>query len=152
MVQIAKTIVRWRYVIILLFLAAAVYCGLSLNRVQVSSDLTVFLASSTETRRGLTIMEDEFVTYAAEDIMVSNITYSAAEALADQLRDFDGVASVAFDDTPSHYASASALFSISFEDVDDSPSVKAAREQIDLLLSPYDTYAYSMSMETRIRK
>ena len=148
MVQIAKTIVRWRYVIILLFLAAAVYCGLSLNRVQVSSDLTVFLASSTETRRGLTIMEDEFVTYAAEDIMVSNITYSAAEALADQLRDFDGVASVAFDDTPSHYASASALFSISFEDVDDSPSVKAAREQIDLLLSPYDTYAYSMSMES----
>ena len=49
--------------IILLFLAAAVYCGLSLDRVRVNSDLTAFLSPETETRQGLTVMEEEFVTY-----------------------------------------------------------------------------------------
>lgn len=146
--QIAAVIVRYRFLIILLFLAAAVYCGLSLGRVQVNSDLTIFLAGNTETRRGLTIMEEEFITYASEDIMVSNITYASAEALAETIREYDGVASVAFDDSPAHYINAAALLSISFDGPDDKASVKAARQQITELLAAYDTYTYSMSMES----
>ena len=145
---IAETIVRWRFVIILLFLAAAVYCGLSLSRVQVSSDLTVFLASSTETRRGLTIMEDEFVTYAAEDIMLSNVTYERAEELAGQIREIEHVSSVVFDDSPSHYASASALFTISYDGLEYDPPVLNAKAAVSALLAPYDTYAYSLSLES----
>ena len=54
---VAAAIVRYRFLIIALFLAAAVYCALSMGRVRVNSDLTAFLSPETETRQGLTIME-----------------------------------------------------------------------------------------------
>ena len=59
--DIAVLIIRYRFVIMLLFVAAAVYCGLSLGKVKVSSELTIFLSEQTETRRGLHIMEDSFI-------------------------------------------------------------------------------------------
>ena len=121
---VAAIIVRYRYFIILLFLLAAVYCALSLGRVRVNSDLTAFLSQETETRQGLTIMEEEFLTYATENIMVSNITFERAEELKEQIESYEGVASVDFDETPAHYTKASALLSISYGGVDGDPKVK----------------------------
>ena len=102
----------WRYVIMLLFLAAAVYSGLSVGRVKLSSDLTAFLPADTETRRGLTIMEEEFTTCASENIMVANVTFDTGRALADRIGELEHVASVGYDDTSAHYAEASALLSV----------------------------------------
>ena len=111
---IAAGIVRYRFVIILLFLLAAVYCALSLSRVKVNSDLTAFLSPETETRQGLTVMEEEFLTYASENIMISNVTYQRVEELRGQIEALEGVASVTFDDSNAHYTNASALLGISY--------------------------------------
>ena len=143
---LAAGIVRYRFVIILLFLIAAVYCALSLSRVKINSDLTAFLSPETETRKGLTVMEEEFLTYASENIMISNITYQRAEELKAQIETLEGVASVAFDDSAAHYTSAAALLGISYAGVDSDPDVAAAREQVHALLAPYDTYFYSMNL------
>ena len=97
--SIAAVIIRSRYMIVLLFLAAAVYCALSLSRVKVSSDLTAFLPETTETRRGITVMEEEFTTYAGENVMIGNVTAERAKALADAIQALDGVLTVSFDDT-----------------------------------------------------
>ena len=145
--SIASGIVRWRFLILLLFLAAAVYCALSVGRVKLSSDLTAFLPPETETRRGLTIMEEEFITYASEDIMVANVTWDTARALSDRIDEIEHVASVDFDDTADHYAKASALLSVSYDAPDGDAGVAAAREQLRALLAPYDTYTYSMTLE-----
>ena len=99
---IAAAIVKWRGLFMLLFLAAAVYCALSISRVKVNSDLTFFLAAHTETRRGITIMEEDFVTCGTEDVMVANLTYERAEELAEAIRDLDHVFSVAFDSSDAH--------------------------------------------------
>ena len=147
MVQISAGIIRWRFVIILLFLSAAVYCGLSLGKVRVNSDLTAFLSSETETRRGLTIMEENFVTYASEDIMIANVTYEMAESLAEQIREIKHVFSVIFDASPSHYSSASALLTVAYDCSDNTEEVSEAKGQIRTLLAPYDTYIYSMNMD-----
>ena len=146
--RIAAGIIRFRFIILILFLAAGVYCALSVGRVRVSSDLTAFLPPETETRRGLTIMEEEFTSYASAEIMVSNITFEHAQRLADEIAGMDMVADVAFDHTPSHYHQASALFSVSFKGksagslsgAEDDPGVLAAMRDIRVLLSPYDTY------------
>ena len=143
---IAAGIVRYRFVIILLFLLAAVYCALSLSRVKVNSDLTAFLSPETETRQGLTVMEEEFLTYASENIMISNVTYQRVEELRGQIEALEGVASVAFDDSTAHYTNASALLGISYAGVDSDSEVSAAREQVRALLAPYDTYVYSMNL------
>ncbi len=145
---LSAAIVRYRFFIILIFLAAAVYCGLSLSRVKVNSDLTAFLSPETETRQGLTIMEREFTTYEAENIMVSNVTYERAKALADEIAEIDGVGGVGFDDTDAHYTHASALLSVSYAGPSSDKRVASAKAAVRALLAPYDTYAYSMDLKS----
>ncbi|MBR1455797.1 MAG: MMPL family transporter [Oscillospiraceae bacterium] len=140
---VASGIVRSRYVIILLFLAAAVYCALSLGRVRVNSDLTFFLPQDTETRRGLSIMEEEFTTYASANVMVANVTYERARELADAVAEIEHVRGVELDDTLSHYTSSAALLTVAFDRVETDPAVETAMEQIRERLSAYDTYIYS---------
>ncbi len=141
--SLADAIVRYRFVILLLFVLAGIYCGLSLGRVRVNSDLTYFLPPSMETRRGLTIMEEEFATYASADVMVANITYEKAQMLAEAIRGLEGVYEVTLDDTPSHYNKSAALLSLAFDREASDPGVDAAMERIREILSPYDTYIYS---------
>ena len=143
---VAAAIVRYRYFIILLFLLAAVYCALSLGRVKVNSDLTAFLSPETETRQGLTVMEEEFLTYASEDIMIANVTWQRAEELKETIENYDGVSSVAFSDTAAHYTNASALLSIAYAGVDGDADVTAAQARVKELLAPYDSYVYSMNL------
>ena len=144
---IAEAIIRSRYVIMLLFLAAAVYCGASLDKVKVSSDLTAFLPADTETRRGISIMEEEFTAFASDRIMVGNVTWERARELADRIAGLDAVSSVTFDDTEAHYVNAAALLDVAYSGPDGDAAVAAAREEIAGLLSPYDVYRYSMTLE-----
>ena len=144
---VAAGIVRLRYVFLLLFLAAGVFCALSMGRVRVNTELTFFLPASTETRRGLTIMEEEFVSCATEDIMVSNVTYELAEGLAEAIGEIDHVFSVTFDDTPAHYTRSSALFNVAFDGPEDDGGVQAAKQAVRELLDPYDSYTYFMDVK-----
>ena len=146
--SIAALIVRYRFVIMLLFIAAAIYCGLSLGRVKVSSELTIFLPETTETRRGLHIMEDSFITYASEDVMVANVTLDKAQELADAIAEFPMVSGVVFDATPAHYAHASARLSVSFRGVEDDARVVEEQAHIREFLAPYDTYIYAVTWQS----
>lgn len=146
--RIAAGIIRSRSIILILFIAAGIYCALSVGRVRVSSDLTAFLPADTETRRGLSIMEEEFTTFASAEIMVSNIPFETAQRLADEIKEIDAVTDVVFDNSPSHYHNSGALFSVSFSGVQagtfsgsqDDPAVLDAMQKIRSLLSSYDTY------------
>ena len=143
--RISAAIVQYRFLIILLFIVAAVYCALSLGRVRVNSDFTAFLSPETETRQGLSIMEEEFVTYASEDVMVANVTFEKARELADAIAGFEGVSGVAFDESPAHYTNSSALLTISYKGTEEEAKVTAAKAHVKEFLSPYDNYAYAMS-------
>ncbi len=140
MKAIASAIVKGRYFIYLLFLIAAVYCALSVGKVRVNRDITAFLSPETETRRGLTVMEEEFVTYASADIMVSNVTFDRAQELAEQIGQVPHVTDVTFDDTQSHYVSSAALFSVSFDGTEEEEAVVAALGEIRDALDGYDVY------------
>lgn len=127
-------------VVYILFAAMIVFCVLGLSKVQVNNDITAFLPSDIETRRGLTIMEDEFETFASIRAMVSNITLDKAHDLADELGEIDHVFGVSFDDTTAHYSSSSALFSISLDCTETDPAAEEALETITNTLKDYDTY------------
>lgn len=129
MVKIARFIVDKRKAFYLVFLAAVVFCAASVDKVRVNNDITSYLPADTETRRGLTIMEEEFTTLGSAQVMVSNITYGQAEQLAERLAVIDGIAEVAFDDTQEHYKDSAALFSVSFDgEADDQRSLDAMAE------------------------
>ena len=89
MVKIATFIVDKRRAFYLIFALALVLCVISIPKVQVNNDISSYLPEETETRRGLTLMDDEFITYDTEKIMVTTITTETAEKLKDKLEKVD---------------------------------------------------------------
>ncbi|MBO6040004.1 MAG: MMPL family transporter, partial [Oscillospiraceae bacterium] len=141
--RLAAFIVDKRKGIFVLFLILAAFCAFSRNWVSVNDDLTAFLSEDTETRKGLSLMDEEFVTFATANIMVQNITYQQADALYEAIEEVEGVKSVLFDDTPNHYSSASALFSVTFDGGNEDEVSILALDRVEQLLSAYDVYVSS---------
>ena len=85
MMRIAKFIVNKRKAFLALFALACVYSVISIPKVEVIEDVTEYLPKTTETRRGLDTMEEEFTTFGTARVMVSHVTYEMAEELAEQI-------------------------------------------------------------------
>ena len=140
MEKIATFIVDKRNLFFLLYAFALIFSIVATGWVKVENDITTYLPEDTETRQGLTVMNDNFVTYGTARVMVSNVTYETAENICSDLESIDGVTSVDFDDTTDHYKSASALFSVTFDGTTmDDISVHALHTIRDMLAG-YDTY------------
>lgn len=138
MTKLARFIVDKRKAFFLIFIAALIFCGASINKVQVNNDITSYLPADTETRRGLTLMEEQFVTLGTANVMVSNVTYDTAAALAAKLEQVDGVSQVVFDDTDDHYHDSAALFTISFDGEAADPETVEALHRVEDALEGYD--------------
>lgn len=138
--KIAAFIVDRRKGFYLIYILLIIFCLFSTNWVSVNNELTDYLSEETETRQGLSLMENEFVTYATAEVMIDNISFSDAEVLCDELKTIEGVKDITFDDTESHYANASALFSITFEGTSSDDITITAFNKIENKLNDYDTY------------
>lgn len=140
MEKIATFIVDKRNLFFLLYAFALIFSIVATGWVKVENDITTYLPEDTETRQGLTVMNDNFVTYGTARVMVSNVTYETAENICSDLESIDGVTSVDFDDTTDHYKSASALFSVTFDGITTDDISVHALHTIRDMLAGYDTY------------
>ena len=140
MEKIATFIVDKRNLFFLLYAFALIFSIVATGWVKVENDITTYLPEDTETRQGLTVMNDNFVTYGTARVMVSNVTYETAENICSDLESVDGVTSVDFDDTTDHYKSASALFSVTFDGTTTDDISVHALHTIRDMLAGYDTY------------
>ena len=140
MEKIATFIVDKRNLFFLLYAFALIFSIVATGWVKVENDITTYLPENTETRQGLTVMNDNFVTYGTARVMVSNVTYETAENICSDLESIDGVTSVDFDDTTDHYKSASALFSVTFDGTTTDDISVHALHTIRDMLAGYDTY------------
>lgn len=146
-VKISTLIVDKRNIFFLFFLVAALVCAVSRTWVQTNDDLTSYLPPDTETRRGLSIMEEQFTTYATADVMVSNLSLERALDLQDQLEQVPGVSAVEFYDPEGedqvledYYKDVSALFSLTFDGEADDPISYEAVEGVKAALAGCDFY------------
>lgn len=143
MEKIASFIVDRRNLFFLIYIFAILFSIFSIGWVQVENDITTYLPDDTETRQGLTVMNDNFVTYGSARVMVSNLSYEKAMSLKEQLEDIDGVTSIGFDNSKDSFNNGSALFSVTFDgEVDDEIS-KSAMNEIKEELKDYDFYVDS---------
>jgi len=138
--RLAALIVDKRKAFYLLYIGLAIFSVFSSGWVEVNDDLTSYLPAETETRRGLTIMEDEFVTFGTNRVMVDNISYAQAEALAKKLEALEGVKSVEFDDTEGHYTQGAALYSVTYEGTAEEQISLDALGRVREALDGYDLY------------
>ncbi len=136
--KLARFIVDKRYLFFLLYGFAVMFCLFAMNWVKVENDVTTYLPDDTETRQGLTAMNENFSTYAMAELMISNITYEDAVSIQEMLEEIDGVDIVNFDDTPDHYQNATALYDLNFSATEDDPLVLAAMDTIHEKLKGWD--------------
>ena len=108
-----------------------------------NQDITSYLPATSETRIGLSLMEEQFTTYGSGKVMVSNVTYPQAKALVDRLDDIEGVKQIEFDDSSDHFNGTDALFDITFNGTEDEQISKDALNAVKDSLADYDTYISS---------
>ena len=156
--KLATFIVDKRNLIFFLYACALIFCLFSRSWVRVCNDITEYLPDTTETRQGLTLMEEEFTTFATARVMVSHVTYEMAEDLAEQMEQIEGVSSAAFgssdvgadteedsepetpEDIAEYFKGADALISVTFDGEEEDEISLAALSAIRELLEPYDYY------------
>ena len=140
MTKLSRFIVDKRKAFYLVFLAAFLFCAASINKVEINNDITSYLPPETETRRGLTLMDEEFVTLGSAEVMVSNIPLDTAWDLSHKLEILPGVSGVTFDETNDHYHDSAALFSVTFDAPEDDPEAVTALQAVQDALEGYDVY------------
>ncbi len=114
MLKICGFIVDKRNLFFLIFGLLIIFSAISRNWVAVENSMAHYLPGTTETKQGLDLMAEEFITYGTCNVMVANVSYEQAEQMHGQLEGAAGVFSVDFDDTPEHYTNGSAYYNITF--------------------------------------
>jgi len=138
--RVAAFIVDKRKAFYLMYIGLSIFCVFSSGWVGVNDDLTSYLPAQTETRRGLTVMEEEFVTFGTNRVLVDNISFAQAETLCSRLEELDGVKSVEFDASEDHYRSGAALFSITYDGTATDDVSLHALDRVKETLAGYDVY------------
>ena len=169
--KLAEFIVDKRKFLLIIFIAAAIGSVIMSSHINVIQELTDYLPDDTETSIGLDVMDEQFTTFGTAKVMVQNVTYDQAKAIADQLKDIKGVSAVDFyeededdenndseekeftnsEDMRDSYQDLAALYSISFETPeDDRESLRPLLELLQKNLGLSEDEAYLFHMETWI--
>ncbi len=140
MIKVATFIVDRRNLFFLIFGIAIIFSLFSSSWVKVENALSAYLPESTETSKGLSRMEDEFITYGSAKIMVTNVTYETACEISDMIEDMDSVVMLTFDETTDHYNNFSALYDVTFNYPETDDRALDALAELEDKLSGYDIY------------
>lgn len=139
METIAAFIVDKRNLFFLILIIGVIFSAFSRNWVQVENSLTEYLPSDSETRRGLDVMEDQFITYGTATVMVENVSLPRADGLARELKEIKGVQSVTYD-PEENYRNVSALYTITFDYSEQDDSCLESLELVKDHLKNLDFY------------
>lgn len=140
MLKICGFIVDKRNLFFLLFGILIIFSAISRNWVGVENSMAFYLPASAETKQGLDLMDEEFITYGACNVMIANVSYEQAEKIGERLEMLEGVYSADFDDTEDHYANGSAYYNITFDYDEDDDACLEALERVQTMLDGYDYY------------
>ena len=155
MMRIASMIVNQRVIISLVFAAACIYCIISIPKVKIVQSLTDYLPETTETRIGLDLMEEEFLTFGTAKIMIANVTYDQAQKLAGELEEIEGISAVSFydwdeadttykdNDITDYYKDTNARLTLTFDEEEDTDLSQKAIAQVRQYLDGYESYVYT---------
>ena len=139
MVRLATFIVDKRNLFFLLLVIGVIFSLFSTKWIQVENDLKAYLPADCESRLGLDIMEDQFITFGTAQVMVENVSLTQAQTLCDALKAVPGVQSVDYDGE-ADYCNVSALYNITFDYSETDDQCLQALAAVEDLLSDHDYY------------
>lgn len=138
--KICAFIVDKRSLFFLIFALLAIFSAFSKNWVHVENSLSYYLPETTETKKGIDLMAEQFVTYGSCTFMVANVSYEQGERLARTIGEMDGVFSVDYKDTAEFYNNGSAKLAVTFDYPEDDPRCIEAQDRIKDYLRTNDYY------------
>lgn len=147
MLKISAFIVDKRMLFFLIYVIALIFSFFATNWVQVQNDIKTYLSDDTETKKSLKLMNEEFITFGAAQVMVANITFDEGLELKKKIEAVDGVYMVDYttetaDDVSfkKHYNNGSALFSVTFGYSETDEKALKSLSEVEKLLDGYDIY------------
>lgn len=138
MKKFAEFIVKQKALFFVIFAALIIYSIVSIPKVQIEYSIDGYLPDSTDTKKAIEIMDEEFVTFGAAKIMIRNVSYNQAEELYREIKKIDGVKNFAFENNENYYKQSCALFNVTFNGNGDDPTSADAYRQIIKILDGYD--------------
>lgn len=139
MTKLATFIVDKRNLFFLLLAIGILFSLFSRNWIKVENDLKAYLPDSSESRQGLDVMEDQFITYGTAQIMVENVSAKQAESICEEIKDVSGVQSVDYDEAED-YRNVSALYAVTFAFSEKDEKCLRSLEAVKTALSGRDYY------------
>jgi len=140
---VASFVVDKRKAILILFVFAIIHSVLSISKTQVNSDLTKYLPVESETRVGLSTMQEEFTTFGMASVMIGNVTYEQALDVVEIIENVEGVTSVMFDNTSEFYVGTNALMTVNVDGLDGDAENIETMNRVKEALADYDYYINS---------
>lgn len=100
-----------KYIVIALFLAAAVLSVMLVGKVSINYNISDYLNEDTETKISLEILKDEFGTTSDVQVMIEDITVDTAKEVQNRLKNIQNVLTVSFNENDEgYYKDGNALF------------------------------------------
>ena len=153
---LAAFIVDKRNLIFFFYICTMIFSVFSMGWVNVENDITAYLPEDTETRQGLTIMEEELTTYGTARIVVSHVSRELAEDLASRMEQIEGVTTATVgsgslggeeddgaEDLSDYVQGSDVLINVTFDGETEDQISLDAMDAVKTLLEPYDAYVSS---------
>ena len=139
MMKVAAFIVDKRNLFFLILIIGLIFSAFSTSWVQVENSLPEYLPDDSESRQGLDVMAEQFITYGTASVMVENVSLDRAETLYNELCAIDGVQSIVYLENED-YNNVSALYEITFDYSETDDRCLETLDAVKEHLSAHDYY------------
>ncbi len=140
MKKITDFMINKRHIILSIFIALTIISGFLATKVEINTDLTVYLPEDSQTRIGTEIMKKEFKdsdSPGSLNLMFKNITEKEKTEILENLSNIKGVSKIDYDNTENYNKKDYTLYVVNTEEKSNSKISKNIYEKI---LEDYEDY------------
>ena len=140
--KVTDFIIEKRNYVLTIFIILSVVCLYLSTKVHINYDLTEYLPSTSETRIGMDIMNDEFpeLDTSALNVMFKDLSTEDKNKIKDELENIEGVSSVTYDDSDKYNKDGYTLYEITVDGADDSKNAANVYKSVKDNYKDYEVY------------
>ena len=140
--KITDFIINKRYIILTLFVIFTIVCAVLAQKVTINYDMAEYLPSSSETRIGMDIMEEEFAgtETSSFNLMFKGLNDNEKTEVYDYLTELDGIDSIDYDESENYNKDDYTLYVITVEDDADSEIATNVYKDVTEKYENYEIY------------
>lgn len=140
--KVTDFIIEKRNYVLTIFIILSVVCLYLSTKVHINYDLTEYLPSTSETRIGMDIMNDEFpeLDTSALNVMFKDLSPEDKNKIKDELESIEGVSSVTYDDSDKYNKDEYTLYEITVDGADDSKNAANVYKSVKDNYKDYEVY------------